>query len=153
MFLDGALVPAECLVNGVSVVVDQTLEQVEYFHIELETHDLLLAEDAPSESFVDDNSRGMFLNAHEHAALFPDHKRVPAIYCAARVEDGEQLDRIKRAIDLRAGLTVPGTGEPLRGYVDGWEGSALHGWAQNPDKPDVPVCLDVLVDGVTVAGR
>jgi hypothetical protein len=63
MFLDGVLVPANCLVNGVTVVVDHISEQAKYFHVELDTHDVLLAEGAPSESFVDDDSRGMFHNA------------------------------------------------------------------------------------------
>ncbi len=148
MFLEGVLVPAECLVNGVTIVQERDLERVDYFHIELDSHDVLLAEGAPSESFVDDDSRGMFQNAHEHAALFPDYRRVPALYCAPRIDDGETLERIKRAIDLRAGLTVAGHREPLRGHVDGWEGATLRGWAQDPDKPEAPICLEVLVDGV-----
>ena len=44
-------------------------ERVSYFHIELETHDVIFAEGAPSETFIDDNSRGMFHNAHEFALL------------------------------------------------------------------------------------
>ena len=45
---------------------------MEYFHIELDTHDVIIAEGALAESFIDDDSRGMFHNAHEYRALYPD---------------------------------------------------------------------------------
>ncbi len=151
MFLDGVLIPADRLVNGVSVVKDSAFDVVHYVHIELDTHDVIWAEGVASESFVDDNSRGLFQNAHEFAALYPQQQHVPAVYCARRVEDGELLAAIKRKIDLRAGLLLPGAGEPLRGQVNGWQGSALRGWAQNPDRPEVPVCLEVLVGGKVAA--
>ena len=64
MFLEGVLIEANDLVNGVSVVQAESVNEVEYFHIELETHDVIFAEGAPSESFVDDGSRAMFHNAH-----------------------------------------------------------------------------------------
>ena len=132
VLLDGVLVPAGVLVNGVSVTQARAVEAVRYIHLELDRHAVIWADGAAAETFVDDNSRGMFQNAHEHAALFPDHRRVPAVYCAPRIDDGEALERIKRAIDLRAGLTVPGMEELLRGHVDGWEDTTLRGWAQNP---------------------
>ena len=43
-------------------------ETVEYVHLELTTHDIVLVEGASSESFVDDDSRRLFHNAHEYAA-------------------------------------------------------------------------------------
>ena len=60
MFLDGALVPADCLVNGSSIARDGACDRVAYVYVELDTHDVPLAEGAPSESFVDDDGRGMF---------------------------------------------------------------------------------------------
>ena len=58
------------------------MERVDYFHVELETHDVILAEGAPSESFLDDNSRRMFHNAAEFTALYPN---------APAVHGGQQL--------------------------------------------------------------
>ena len=75
MFIDGMLIPAEQLVNGASVFQARTVELVEYFHVELASHDVILAEGAPSETFVDDCSRGMFGNAREFAILYPDAPR------------------------------------------------------------------------------
>lgn len=36
---------------------------------------------------------------------------------------------------------------PLRGYVDAVTGGRVAGWAQNPEYPEAPVCLDILSDG------
>ncbi|KXV36119.1 hypothetical protein AD936_14650, partial [Gluconobacter japonicus] len=88
MFVDGYLIPALHLVNGLSIIQIEKPDQISYIHIELETHDILLAEGAPSESFIDDGSRGMFHNAHEYSELYPDAPVVPAQYCAPRLEDG-----------------------------------------------------------------
>ena len=97
MFLDGMLVPARLLVNGSTIVQQRALDRVEYVHVELDSHDLLLAEGAPCESFVDDESRGMFHNAAEFAALYPDAPS-PAGYCAPRVEDGYALEAIRQRL-------------------------------------------------------
>ena len=94
MFLDGVLVPAHCLVNGVTIVRARGMERVDYFHVELDTHDLLLAEGAPSESFIDDGSRGVFHNAAEFAGLYPDAEEAGG-FCAPRVDNGAALERIR----------------------------------------------------------
>jgi hypothetical protein len=75
---------------------------VHYYHIELESHDVLLAEGTPAESFVDDNSRGMFHNAPDYLAAHPDAPAGPVRYCAPRVTQGEALDAIRRRIGARA---------------------------------------------------
>jgi type VI protein secretion system component Hcp len=104
MFLNGVLIEALDLINGASIFQAECVEQVEYFHIELDSHDILVAEGALSESFVDDDSRGMFQNAHEFAALYPDRPREPARYCARRVAFGAELEAVRRQIAHRAGI-------------------------------------------------
>src|SRR5215471_3486946 len=39
LLLDGVLVPAEHLVNGLTILQAEAVDQVEYFHLEFETHD------------------------------------------------------------------------------------------------------------------
>ncbi len=97
MFLDGLLVPAGCLVNGRSIAQERGLDRVDYFHVELDTHDVLLAEGAPSESFVDDDSRAMFANADEFAPQYDD-PRFPATFCARRVDQGVELEAIRQRL-------------------------------------------------------
>jgi autotransporter-associated beta strand protein len=149
MYLDGVLIEAKDLVNGVSIVRAESVEQVEYFHIELETHDLIIAEGALSESFIDDDSRGMFHNAREYREVYPAAVTPLAHYCAPRLDSGYELETIRRRIALRAGLTsneetMPGE---LRGYLDRVTPNVVEGWAQNVEHPEAPVCLDIYAGG------
>ena len=82
MFLEGVLIEARDLVNGVSIVQATQVDEVEYFHIELDSHDVIIAEGAPSETFIDDDCRMMFRNAHEYALLYPNEPQRPARFCA-----------------------------------------------------------------------
>ena len=149
MYLDGVLIEARDLVNGVSIVQAERVEKVEYFHIELDSHDVILAEGALSETFVDDDSRGMFHNAHEYGALYPGTERVVARYCAKRCAEGYEVEAARRDIDARAGLRRASGEAPaaLRGYVDAVRAGYIAGWAQNPDHPEAPVCLDIFAGG------
>ena len=98
MFLDGVLVSAECLLNGRSIVRESGGARVDYVHVELESHDVILAEGAASESFIDDDSRGTFHNAHEFAARYPDGHGND-FDCAPRIESGYVLEAIRRRLD------------------------------------------------------
>ncbi len=142
MLLDGVLIPAGCLVNDLSITQPEEVEQVEYFHLELDTHDVILAEGAASETFVDDDSRGMFHNAAEYRALYPDAQAHPALFCAPRVEDGAALEVVRRRLAGRAGR--------LRGHLDFASRTDLRGWAWNPADPDAAVTLRVLADGAMI---
>ena len=63
LFADGILVQAGALVNGVSVVREYAVPEVfRYYHVELAVHALLLAENTPAESFVDNVDRERFDN-------------------------------------------------------------------------------------------
>ncbi len=68
MFLDGKLIAADCLANGTTIRQVER-EHIEYLHIELDTHDVIFAEGAPSETFQDTGNRGMFENARECAGF------------------------------------------------------------------------------------
>jgi hypothetical protein len=153
MYLDGALIEAKDLINGASIVQARHVEHVEYFHVEFDSHDVIIAEGAPSESFIDDDSRGMFQNAHEYATLYGDEIREPARYCAPRLDEGYDVEAVRMRLAQRAGLRgaaeaswqdSPQIGA-LRGYIDCVRATRIAGWAQNSDTPEGPVCLDVFV--------
>jgi O-antigen biosynthesis protein len=82
MYLEGVLIEAKDLVNGVSIMQAEQMEKLEYFHIELDGHDVIIAEGSLSESFIDDDSRGMFHNAHEYREIYGDALSALAQYCA-----------------------------------------------------------------------
>lgn len=108
IFLDRLLVPANCLVNGTTIAQEHGLERLDYFHVELGSHDVLLAEGAPAESYLDDNSREVFHNAVEFGVMYPG-AHAPGTFCAPRVESGFELEVIRaRLAGVAAELLLQG---------------------------------------------
>jgi hypothetical protein len=144
----GVLIEAKDLVNGASIVQDGHADKVEYYHIELETHDVIIAEGAPSESFIDDDSRHMFHNAHEFHTLYPQAAADAAQYCAPRLDEGYDVAAVCHRIAVRAGRgPSANSAGALHGYVDALGPRAIEGWAQHANAPEVPVCLDIYAGG------
>jgi hypothetical protein len=150
MFIDGVLVPAELLVNGVSVLKIERVDTIAYYHVELDTHDVLLAEGAPSESYVDDNNRGFFQNCHHYYTLYSGAEEPEPVYCAPRLEEGYALEAIRRHVRERAGIKQPWSCGALRGAIEGIAEEVVYGWAQDERYPDAPICLDLMLDGILV---
>jgi len=145
------LIEAKELVNGVSIVQAHRVEEVEYFHIELDTHDVIIAEGALSETFIDDDSRDMFHNAQEFRKLYPDEGHAVARYCARRCDSGYEIELARQRIEQRAGLRREATEErkaiAMRGFVDQIGTRLIEGWAQDAEHSEAPVCLDIYADG------
>jgi hypothetical protein len=72
MFVDGRLICARQLVNGSTIRQEKGLTSVEYFHVELDAHAILLAEGLPAESYLDTGNRGFFANSGEPLVMHPD---------------------------------------------------------------------------------
>jgi hypothetical protein len=69
----GALVNAGALVNGTSITRERNVPVTfTYYHVELHDHSLILAENTPAETFIDNAERWAFDNWEEHEALYPD---------------------------------------------------------------------------------
>jgi autotransporter-associated beta strand protein len=72
ILVDDVLVQAGALVNNTSIVRETELpETFTYYHIELDEHSLILAENTPAETFIDNVDRLGFDNWQEHEALYP----------------------------------------------------------------------------------
>ena len=77
LLVGDVLVSAGALVNGTSIVREfQVPSFFTYYHIELDDHSLVLAENAPAETFVDNVDRANFDNWREYEALYPEGKAV-----------------------------------------------------------------------------
>lgn len=73
IFMDGVLIPVKDLVNGSSIILEQIddVTEVDYFHIELASHEILLAEGAPAESLAATSvNRVLFDNYDEFVRLY-----------------------------------------------------------------------------------
>jgi len=69
------LIPVRYLVDG-ERITRAALDVVSYWHVELDQHDVILAEDLPTESFLDTDHR---------AGFAPGGQALPAAGLAARV--------------------------------------------------------------------
>jgi hypothetical protein len=59
IFAQGVLIPARDLVNGHSVT-QLRVDRITYWHVELDCHDVILAEGLPAESFLENDNRSDF---------------------------------------------------------------------------------------------
>jgi glycosyltransferase involved in cell wall biosynthesis len=152
MFVDDVLVPAEMLVNGTSIYQLDGVNSVEYFHLELTAHDVIIANGAPSESFVDCDSRAMFHNAPDYARLYPDDPGPAWQFCAARVEAATAaLVAIRSRLSARAGLPESfGPPEMLQGNIDVCNRTRVAGWVFDPTQPRHAVRLEIRCDGEVI---
>ncbi len=69
VFTGGVLVPIRSLINGSTVRTDRSVQAVRYFHVELNNHEVILAEGLPVESRLDSGNRAMFDNDTPAAAI------------------------------------------------------------------------------------
>jgi hypothetical protein len=116
LFIDGVLIPVEFLVNHRSIIWDDHAREVELYHIELATHDVLLANGAPAESYRDDGNRWLFQNAN------PGWSQPAKPPCAAILTGGAIVDAAWRRLLDRDGPRpgLPMTDDPdLHLRVDG----------------------------------
>lgn len=63
IFVDGTLIPAKMLVNDMTITREIDRSAVTYYHIELERHAIILADNLPAESYLDTGNRSFFRNA------------------------------------------------------------------------------------------
>lgn len=104
LLIDDVLIPVEFLVDHRSILWDERAQEVQLYHIELETHDVLIANGAPAESYRDDGNRWLFQNANTGW----DQPAKPP--CAPVLTGGPVVDAVWRRLLDRCG---PRPGQPL----------------------------------------
>ena len=84
VLLDGVLCEAGALVNGTTITqvpLSDFGEGYTVYHLETDAHEVVLANGAPAETFVDNASRSAFDNYAEHEALYganpPEMEELP----------------------------------------------------------------------------
>ncbi len=93
VFIDGVLIPVRYLLNG-ATVVQEAASRVTYWHVELDHHDVLLAEGLACESYLDTGNRGAFANGGGATMAHPDFalKVWERQSCAPLVWQGAELE-------------------------------------------------------------
>ena len=87
LYIDHVLIPVEFLVNHRSIEWDDRAREVKLFHIELETHDVLIANGAPAESYRDDGNRWLFRNTNDTWMEPPKQSYAPVLTGGALVDE------------------------------------------------------------------
>ena len=97
------LIPAGALVNG-STVTQERVDGVTYWHVELDSHDILLAENMPCESYLEMGNRPFFAGS-EATALHgsPDAPvATHAEFCRPFHQDGPVVTFVRERLAARA---------------------------------------------------
>ncbi len=94
--IDDVLIPAEFLVNHRTIAWDDRAQEVELYHVELQSHDVLVANGAPAESYRDDGNRWLFHNANSGWDLPPQPP------CAPVLTGGPVVDAVWQRLLQRA---------------------------------------------------
>jgi hypothetical protein len=115
LFIDGALIPVRHLVNGRSIAFDDSVfrsESIDYYHIELDSHQVIFAEGAPAETFRYTGGAVAWDNSDEYLKLYGDH-RVMAPYAPVHSYGGvvsqlRGLSRlaVSRLVDVRDPIQI-----------------------------------------------
>jgi hypothetical protein len=71
LLVRGALIPAALIADGGLVGREEGLTALAYWHVELDRHDVLLAEGLPAESYLDTGNRALFAGETGVRALHP----------------------------------------------------------------------------------
>ncbi|MFY9294997.1 MAG: Hint domain-containing protein [Methylorubrum rhodinum] len=99
--LGEVLIPAIRLVNG-TTVAQVPVEKVTYWHVELESHDILLAEGLPAESYLDMGNRAFFEGAS--IGIEPDAPvgHNASDFCRPFLEAGPLVEAVRTRLEDRA---------------------------------------------------
>jgi Hint domain len=97
LYLDDVLIPVEFLVNHRSIVWNDAANEVTIYHIELDAHDILVANGAPAESYRDDGNRWLFQNGNA------DREAAEKPHFAPVLTGGPVVDAVWRRLLDRCG--------------------------------------------------
>lgn len=119
LLIDGVLVPAEMLINGATIERFEASEydELEFFHIKLESHDVIYAEGAPVETLLEvDKSAVNFAEYHRRYGT----PAAPELLCAPHVYFGGRLGQLRSnsVAQSPSGLI---SGNRLTSFVTAWK--------------------------------
>lgn len=133
LWLEGVMVPAVALVDGVRVV-REAVAPVRYHHIALARHAAIRAEDLPVESFC--------------GAEGSRHRGAPEVAGALpRLEEGLALEALRRRLGLLGRPQAAGREGFLERVLPHRDGCVVEGWASDPGGP---ARLEIEVGGARI---
>jgi len=104
VYANDVLIPIKHLVNG-STIEQIKVDEIDYYHVELQQHSVLLANGLAAESYLDvANHRGFFANGGAPVVLHPDLTALAweANGCAPLIVTGPKLDAVRERVNALA---------------------------------------------------
>jgi hypothetical protein len=108
LLVEGSLIPVRYLINGRSIA-QEAASRITYCHVEMASHEVLLADGLPCESYLDTGNRRAFATNATPEMLHPVFSRLElsrAVWaergCAPLVLEGPVLERARRHFLRRA---------------------------------------------------
>ncbi len=95
------LIPASALVNG-ATVVQVSQDKARYWHVELDSHDVILANGLPAESYVECGNRAWFSGGEGSVDTLLPAEALAERYCRPLVESGPMLEFCRARLDEQA---------------------------------------------------
>ncbi|HQT65550.1 MAG: hypothetical protein B7Z75_12445 [Acidocella sp. 20-57-95] len=103
LYIDGHLIEAKTLVNGVTIIQEKFRRSVTYHHIELARHDVVLADGQPAETFLDSGNRNNFAVDAQSLVLHADFAaQSRKLACAPLAVDGDVVLAVRQRLLMRA---------------------------------------------------
>jgi hypothetical protein len=108
VFVDDVLIPIKYLLNSVTIT-QIPVDAVTYYHIELDEHDVLMAEGLPAESYLDTGDRSNFDNGGRIVVLHPRFvaSRWEGEGCAPLIVTGPRLRAVRDRVNSRVPAVAP----------------------------------------------
>jgi hypothetical protein len=105
VYIDGVLIPAKLLANGMTIH-QVARRSITYYHVELARHDVVLAEGLPAETYLDTGNKTAFENSGLPPRLHPDfagdQTQRETRSCAPLITEPAQTEPVWRALASRA---------------------------------------------------
>jgi len=101
LFLGGQLIPVKYLVNNATILREKNCLAVTYFHLELDSHNIILAENLPAETYLDTGNRNSFhktAGAPAHSPVFGRGKQWNPHAYAPLCTAGPHLRAIRQSL-------------------------------------------------------
>lgn len=104
--IDDILATASSLVNGSSIFRVPLSEypdgRITYYHIETDKHEIILANNAPAETFIDNVSRSAFDNFQEYLDLYGEEREMDELPIPRAMSPRQLPKKIKARLAARA---------------------------------------------------
>lgn len=109
LVLDGLVINASALVNGSTidyVPLPELPETFTVYHVETDAHDVILANGAPAETFIDYRDRRAFDNYQEYLDLYGCERIIPEMP-APRTSSGRHLpEQLRQRLQIGSEISV-----------------------------------------------